>query len=441
MKKYAFLSAAAAVFMFLHCSISLASTVPNDIVLMIDNSGSMKKGDPFFVTKDSLTQFVEKLPTGSGDTQVAVLIFDHRVNLAVPLTTLSQETKKEILSSLDDMDYRGKLTNIPAAMERAIYELKTQGQEDSQKSIIFITDGIVDTGDKLRDVDNAKWLREILSQDAARHGIKIFGIAFTDFADFELIQSLALKTNGLYFRAGIPEEIPGVFSQLHQRIIRMKPELVEQAKPHPPPPQPSTAPQEPPTAELEKSPIYVTEAPEPTPAPVKPKRLNLPIIVAICLAVFLISALIIRLRFRQKPGIASPVPEGPVGVTDEFLPEASLRDVSGVTTGQGIIKINKKVTKIGRISQINHITIDQNTISRQHAIIEYKDYSFWIQDQGSSNGTFLNGNKIVDQMKLNNGDTISFDIYEFEFVMPETQFDKTVVDQTVFRHAGGPEKG
>ncbi|MCK4823923.1 VWA domain-containing protein, partial [bacterium] len=433
MKKYTFSSTVALVFMLLYCSISFASTVPKDIVLMIDNSGSMKKGDPFFMTKDALTEFVEKLPD---DTQVAVLIFDHRINLAVPLTTISEATKEDILASFDNIDYRGMLTNIPAAMERAIYELKTQGQEESQKSIIFITDGIVDTGDKLRDIDKTRWLRENLSEDAANHGIKIFGIAFTDLADFELIQSLAQKTKGQYFRAVIPEEIPDVFSQIHQLIMSMKPESIEPASP------PLTVPpllsEEPPKPEIEKSPIYVTEAPEPTPTPVKSKKLNLPIIILIVLAVFAVIAVFFLFWFRRKPSIIPPLPEGRVDVTDELLPEASLRDVSGVTE-QGIFKISKKVTKIGRKDRINHIAIDQETISRQHAIIEYKNYSFWIIDQGSSNGTFLNGKQIVDEVQLNHGDTISFDVYEFEFVMPGMEFDETVVDKTVFRRAHDPK--
>lgn len=434
MKKYTFSSTVALVFMLLYCSISFASTVPKDIVLMIDNSGSMKKGDPFFMTKDALTEFVEKLPD---DTQVAVLIFDHRINLAVPLTTISEATKEDIIESFDNIDYRGMLTNIPAAMERAIYELKTQGQEESQKSIIFITDGIVDTGDKLRDIDKTRWLRENLSEDAANHGIKIFGIAFTDLADFELIQSLAQKTKGQYFRAVIPEEIPDVFSQIHQLIMSMKPESIEPASP------PLTVPpllsEEPPKPEIEKSPIYVTEAPEPTPTPVKSKKLNLPIIILIVLAVFAVIAVFFLFWFRRKPSIIPPLPEGRVDVTDELLPEASLRDVSGVTE-QGIFKISKKVTKIGRKDRINHIAIDQETISRQHAIIEYKNYSFWIIDQGSSNGTFLNGKQIVDEVQLNHGDTISFDVYEFEFVMPGMEFDETVVDKTVFRRAHDPKE-
>ena len=434
MKKYTFSSMVALVFMLLYCCLSFALTVPNDIVLMIDNSGSMKKGDPLFVIKDALTEFVEKL---HDDTQVAVLIFDHRINLVVPLTTVSEATKEGILASFDNIDYRGMLTNIPAAMERAIYELKTQGQEESPKSIIFITDGIVDTGDKLRDIDKTRWLRENLSEDAAKHGIKIFGIAFTDLADFELIQSLAQKTKGQYFRAYIPGEIPNVFSQIHQLIMSMKPELVEPASP--PVTVPPLVSEESPKPEIEKSPIYVTEAPEPTPPPVKSEKLNLPIIILIVLVVFAVIGVFFLFWFRRKPSITPPLSEGRVGVIDELLPEASLRDVSGVTE-QGIFNISKKVTKIGRKVQINHIAIDQETISRQHAIVEYKNYSFWIIDQGSSNGTFLNGNQIVDEMRLNHGDTISFDVYEFEFVMPGMEFDETVVDKTVFRRAHDPKE-
>ncbi|MGD8771019.1 MAG: FHA domain-containing protein, partial [Desulfobacterales bacterium] len=360
-----------------------------------------------------------------------------RINLAVPLTPVSEATKEDILASFDKIDYRGMLTNIPAAMERAIYELKTQGQEESQKSIIFITDGIVDTGNKLRDIDKTRWLRENLSEDAANHGIQIFGIAFTDLADFELIQSLAQKTKGEYFRAFISEEIPDIFSQIHQLILNMKPESVEPVAP------PLTVPplvlEEPPKPEIEKSPIYVTEAPEPTPTPVKSKKLNLPIIILIVLAVFAVIAVFFLFWFRRKPSITPPLPEDLVGVTDELLPEASLRDLSGVTE-QGIINISKKVTKIGRKDRINHIAIDKETISRQHAIIEYKNYSFWIIDQGSSNGTFLNGKQIVDEMRLNHGDTISFDVYEFEFIMPGMEFDETVVDKTVFRRVHDPKK-
>jgi uncharacterized protein YegL len=432
MKNDALSAFAALIFMLFGCRFAIAGDVPRDIVLMIDNSGSMNKGDPQFMTRNALVEFVEKLSAEIGSTQVAVLIFDHRINLSVPLTTVSEATKNEIMLSADNIDYRGKLTDIPAAMERAIYELKTRGQAGSQKSIIFITDGIVDTGDKSRDVDRTRWLREDLSEEAVKQGIKIFGIAFTDSADFELIQSLAYKTKSQYFRAYLPEEISEVFSQIHQHIMSSKPAPTGPVSPPLAlPPQTSA---ELPKPEIDKSPIYVTEAPEPTPPPAKAKRKPLPNLALVFLALIILATVFVLMKLRRKASIPSPVPAEVLEKADEHLPEASLRNVNDLTN-QGDLHISKTVTKIGRIGRINHHVIDHETISREHAVIEYKNFSFWIVDQGSSNGTFVNGKRIANQTRLNHGDTISFDIYAYEFVMPSMACDDTIVDRTVYRRS------
>lgn len=495
MKKYKIVLTVTLILMLLYCNLGLASTISNDIVLVIDNSGSMKKGDPHFLTKKAVAEFVKKL---SDDTQVAILIFDHRVNLAVPLTIVSEVNKEAILASLDHIDYRGILTNIPDAMKQAIFELKKNGQDKSQKSIIFITDGVVDTGKKSRDIEKTEWLLKKLPNGAAKHEIKIFGIAFTDLADFELIQSLVQKTNGEYFKALTSEEIPEIFFQIYQHIMGKKPESVETDRM--PPKAPPAIPQEPesseleifrekspiepkvpehslkapPKSEIEQSPIYITEKPAPTPDPVKDvmeepepaappvkhvmkkpgdlkpvpakfksKKFPLPLPIIILIAVvFLIAAMVILSRYRRRktdaPAPTSrsqpapPVPERPIGVSAEFMPEALLRDVSGVT-GEDTYKISEKNTKIGRKEKINQIVINQDTISRQHAVIEYKNYAYWISDQDSSNGTFLNGEKITNEMRLSNGDTISIDVYDFEFILPGLESVKGDVDKTVFR--------
>ncbi|MCK4793676.1 MAG: VWA domain-containing protein, partial [Desulfobacteraceae bacterium] len=221
MKKYHLTLAFALALILIHCNVVFPAAVQKDIVLMIDNSGSMKRNDPNFLTKKALIEFVENL---SEDTQVALLIFDHDINLTVPSTLMTQTAKDNILANTDKIDFKGQLTKLPSAVERAIYELKIKGRRESEKSIIFITDGIVDTGDKARDRDKTRWLRENLSEDAARAGIKIFGIALTDQADFELIQSLALKTGGGYFRAFKAEDIPQIFSNINRTIVKIQPE-------------------------------------------------------------------------------------------------------------------------------------------------------------------------------------------------------------------------
>ena len=435
MRKYIYLPVITLGIVLLWCSFIFSSIVPKEIVIMIDNSGSMIKGDPHFLTKKAVAEFVEHL---SEDTRVAVLIFDHRVNLAIPLSTVSETAKEDILASLDNIDFRGKFTNIPAAMEQAIYELKTEGRKESQKSILFITDGIVDTGNKVKDADSARWLREILAEDASDHGIRIYGIAFTKFADLELIQTLAQKTKAEYLRAFTPEDILDAFSLANQYILSREPEKV------------STPSLELPQVQalqdtIEEGPIYVTEEPVPTPtsASVEPKKSNLSTIISISLGFLAVVAVTVLFLFRKKPGFAFPSrrPKRPAYDVTEPLPNASLKDLDEVT-GESIFNIAKKVTKVGRISagqeqedRAGRIAINRKTISRNHAVIEYKNHTFWIIDLGSANGTFLNNKRITTEMRLNNGDVISFDTFDFEFVMEEVaQLDKTVMmDQTVFR--------
>ncbi|MEA3482152.1 MAG: vWA domain-containing protein, partial [Pseudomonadota bacterium] len=186
-----------------------------DVVLVLDNSGSMKKNDPQFLTKYAVTEFINNLDES---TRASIIIFDQDVRTAVPLTEISSSSRQGLLDSLSQINYRGLYTNSPAAIESAIYDLKNNAREDARKVIVFMTDGIVDTGNADRDLEKTKWLKEDLAADAADADIRIFGIAFTENADFELIQSLAQNTDGEYYRALLADDLHKVFSNLNTLI-------------------------------------------------------------------------------------------------------------------------------------------------------------------------------------------------------------------------------
>lgn len=201
---------------FLYLIVAPATVIANqDILLVLDNSGSMKKNDPQFLARSAVRDFIESL---NSETRAGVIIFDQRVTLAVPLTQTDGPNTRLLTNSLDDINYRGQLTDSPAAVERAIYELKTNGRADAAKYIVFLTDGIVDTGNAAADVEKTKWLREELAADAADNGIQVLSVAFTENADFFLIQSLAKKTQGEYYRALTPADLAGVFADMRTRI-------------------------------------------------------------------------------------------------------------------------------------------------------------------------------------------------------------------------------
>lgn len=400
------------------------SHLKKDVILVLDNSGSMKKNDPQFLTKQAVTEFINKLDES---TRVAIIIFDQDVRMAVPLTEITSASRQGLLDSLLKINYRGLYTNSPAAIESAIYDLKNNGREEARKIIVFMTDGIVDTGNVDRDLEKTKWLKEDLAADAADAGIKIFGIAFTENADFELIQSLAQKTDGEYYRALMADDLQNVFSKLHILINKPdEPEIIEEVR------------------IIEK---IIERVIEPTPAP-EPIIIEVPVgqsqiqdederkrsiltLVALAVLILAVIALVLLLLRNIKSKSRD----------EETAQEAYLNDIHGVT-GQAAYALGSQPTMLGRVAgkdteYLNYFVIPETTIGRRHALIEYKDFSYWIIDQGSINGTFVNDRAVTSEVRLKHGDMVRLHKVEFEFVMPEmADSGMTVISSTVIANQG-----
>lgn len=78
--------------------------------------------------------------------------------------------------------------------------------------------------------------------------------------------------------------------------------------------------------------------------------------------------------------------------------------------GQSII-IDRDMV-IGRHQQAD-IVLQASQISRRHAALQLKDQQLWIQDLGSSNGTFVNGEKISEK-QLQDQDEICIEPIRFQ---------------------------
>jgi pSer/pThr/pTyr-binding forkhead associated (FHA) protein len=72
------------------------------------------------------------------------------------------------------------------------------------------------------------------------------------------------------------------------------------------------------------------------------------------------------------------------------------------------------VLSIGRGSE-SGLKLTEGRPSRNHARITIRDGAAWLEDLGSTNGTFVNGSKIEAPVKLNPGDRVRFDMEEFVF--------------------------
>ena len=68
--------------------------------------------------------------------------------------------------------------------------------------------------------------------------------------------------------------------------------------------------------------------------------------------------------------------------------------------------IEADVISIGR-AQNNDVIIDNKGVSNLHAIISNKKGQFYVEDLNSTNGTFLNNQKISSNQKINLKDTLT----------------------------------
>ncbi len=80
--------------------------------------------------------------------------------------------------------------------------------------------------------------------------------------------------------------------------------------------------------------------------------------------------------------------------------------VSGPYTGQSFPLSHVPAT-IGRAAERDIPLPADTSVSRSHARVTYADGRHFIADDGSSNGTFVNGGRISDPRLLSSGDTIS----------------------------------
>jgi hypothetical protein len=74
-----------------------------------------------------------------------------------------------------------------------------------------------------------------------------------------------------------------------------------------------------------------------------------------------------------------------------------------------------ETTTIGRDAE-SDIFLDDITVSRNHAVLINKEDGYFVQDQGSLNGTYVN-NVRVETQRLSDGDQLQVGKYKLTFIV------------------------
>lgn len=413
------------------------------VLLLVDVSGSMRGTDPEGRIPDLLNGFVGQLPA---DSHVAVVTFDGETRLLRPLT----EAGRWRPDALAALRYDGARTDPARAVERALYELR---QPDAPgrgpDALVLITDGVVDLGDPDASLRAEDWLLGGLRAALEAQAVAVYAVALTEAADFRILSQLTTATGGDYFRAldaGAAAEALARIGDalLARRQVAFVPRVtvappvsarsiprVENAGDASRPPASA-----PPTVEVgaalrsgSSADSHGTE--EPSPPSRAPWR-GIAAVLLLAGGATLLAVVTFRL-LRPRPPSLAPAAET---VAHDHVPECHLLDLSGATDA-AVQPLRTRRTVVTRLADppeeagTAFLCIPRKQIGRRHAIIEYRDYAFWVVDQNSVNGTFVNGERVTGERRLKHGDRLRFHDREFEFRIDDlSEAGETVLGAT-----------
>lgn len=143
--------------------------------------------------------------------------------------------------------------------------------------------------------------------------------------------------------------------------------------------------------------VAAAPAPPPPPAAVTPPPISQPHTQVVDLS----------RPFDDRTRVLNPAPERP-------LPLAWLVVMNGPRAGKAFRL--QELNDIGRDSRYNTISVEDPTISRQHARVRLEKEGFVIYDLASANGVLVNGQR-EQRRKLENGDRITLGQTVFGFMM------------------------
>ena len=188
-----------------HINIGGAKPV-KDIVLVIDNSGSMTETDPNQDRYSAAKRLIQKLDS---DNQLAVLVFHDQVEVIQPFTAVNnQAAKDEITAKIDALKQTDGGTNIALSLDEAMKKIQAKGTAQRGTMVILLSDGF-------SEIDTNQVLAEYEQNQIA---INTIGLNLVNKDGTALLQQIADRTGGQYYDVTKADELSLVFQKIYDNL-------------------------------------------------------------------------------------------------------------------------------------------------------------------------------------------------------------------------------
>ncbi|BFH13125.1 VWA domain-containing protein [Paenibacillus melissococcoides] len=180
-------------------------TVKN-IVLVIDNSGSMEQTDPNQDRYEAAKRMIEEMDR---DKRVAVFVFNDSVDLLQPFVQVKdQAVKDELFAKIDALQPTQGGTDIGLSLSEAMKHIKDNQDDSRGTMVVLLSDGF-------SEVNTNEALADYKAQHIAVHTI---GLSLVEAEGSGLLRRIADETGGQYYDVSKANELSFIFEKIYSSI-------------------------------------------------------------------------------------------------------------------------------------------------------------------------------------------------------------------------------
>lgn len=175
-----------------------------DVVVVVDNSGSMLQTDPQNLRYQAVKNLVSSM---DNDMRVGIIEFSGEARVALPLTTLDAASRQQVASVVDGLNVSAGGTNFTAALSTSIQQITQQEQDDRGVTVIMLSDGYSD-------------LDMSALQPYQERGIVIntVGLSLANDGGQNLLTEIASETGGQYYGVAQATDLTQTFQQIYDTL-------------------------------------------------------------------------------------------------------------------------------------------------------------------------------------------------------------------------------
>lgn len=193
-----------------------------DVVLLLDNSGSMRLTDPARLRDQGVKLLIQLLQPSD---RLAIVEFAEDAKVLRPLSDYDPAQLENISQLISGMDSSGIYTDLLTAVKRSQDLFDRQGRPEARHVVVLLSDGKMEPDPKNGTPDQftSQLLGEVLPTFKS-NGTKVYTLSLSELADRELLGQIAAATEAATWNAPTAESIHKSYSDLFLTV--KKPQVV-----------------------------------------------------------------------------------------------------------------------------------------------------------------------------------------------------------------------